>query len=31
MSIRKRKWTTGKGDEKTAWVVDYVDGRARAG
>jgi integrase len=25
MSIRKRTWTTGKGEEKTAWVVDYVD------
>lgn len=25
MSIRKRTWTTGKGVEKTAWVVDYVD------
>lgn len=27
MSIRKRTWTTGKGVEKTAWVVDYVDGK----
>lgn len=25
MSIRKRTWATGKGVEKTAWVVDYVD------
>ncbi|MDI6025635.1 site-specific integrase [Corticibacterium sp. UT-5YL-CI-8] len=25
MSIRKRTWTTPKGVEKTAWVVDYVD------
>ena len=25
MSIRKRKWTTNKGVEKEAWVVDYVD------
>lgn len=25
MSIRKRTWTTGKGEEKTAWVVDYTD------
>jgi len=25
MSIRKRQWTTGKGEERTAWVVDYVD------
>lgn len=26
MSIRKRAWTTAKGEDKTAWVVDYVDG-----
>jgi integrase len=26
MSIRKRSWTTAKGEDKTAWVVDYVDG-----
>lgn len=25
MSVRKRQWTTAKGAEKTAWVVDYVD------
>lgn len=25
MSVRKRTWTTGKGVEKTAWVVDYID------
>ncbi|RUU96662.1 site-specific integrase [Mesorhizobium sp. M1A.F.Ca.IN.020.06.1.1] len=25
MSIRKRKWTTAKGEAKTAWVVDYKD------
>jgi integrase len=25
MSIRKRVWTTGGGEEKTAWVVDYTD------
>jgi integrase len=25
MSIRKRAWKDGKGVEKTAWVVDYVD------
>jgi integrase len=25
MSIRKRAWTTSKGAEKEAWVVDYVD------
>ncbi|AZO51230.1 MULTISPECIES: tyrosine-type recombinase/integrase [unclassified Mesorhizobium] len=27
MSIRKRTWTTAKGVEKTAWVVDYVDAK----
>jgi integrase len=25
MSVRKRAWTTSKGKEKEAWVVDYVD------
>ena len=25
MSVRKRTWTTPKGEEKSAWVVDYVD------
>ncbi|CAA0096934.1 Tyrosine recombinase XerC [Starkeya nomas] len=25
MSVRKRNWTTAKGEEKTAWVVDYLD------
>jgi integrase len=25
MSIRKRAWTTAKGAEKEAWVVDYTD------
>ena len=25
MSVRKRKWTTRKGAEKEAWIVDYVD------
>ncbi|MCI5073963.1 site-specific integrase [Oricola sp.] len=29
MSVRKRTWTTGKGDERTAWVVDYVDTKGR--
>lgn len=29
MSIRKRTWTTGTGDEKTAWVVDYVDTKGK--
>lgn len=27
MSVRKRKWTTGKGVEKEAWVVDYADAK----
>ena len=27
MSIRKRKWTTAKGVEKEAWIVDYPDGK----
>lgn len=27
MSIRKRTWTTAKGEEKSAWVVDYVDAK----
>ncbi|MEP2988462.1 MAG: tyrosine-type recombinase/integrase [Parasphingorhabdus sp.] len=25
MSIRKRKWTNARGEEKTAWQVDYRD------
>lgn len=25
MSVRKRTWTTGKGEAREAWVVDYVD------
>jgi integrase len=25
MSVRKRTWTTSKGVEKEAWIVDYVD------
>jgi len=25
VSVRKRTWVSGKGAEKTAWVVDYVD------
>src|SRR5271163_63256 len=25
MSVRKRAWTTAKGVEKEAWVVDYID------
>src|SRR5690348_5618325 len=25
MSVRKRQWTTRKGEVKEAWIVDYVD------
>lgn len=25
MSVRKREWVTGKGEAKTAWVVDFAD------
>jgi integrase len=25
MSVRKRVWTTSKGETKEAWIVDYVD------
>jgi integrase len=25
MSVRKRTWTTAKGDSKEAWIVDYAD------
>src|SRR5271163_4154593 len=25
MSVRKRAWTSSKGEHKEAWVVDYVD------
>lgn len=27
MSTRKRKWTTSRGVQKEAWVVDYVDAK----
>jgi integrase len=27
MSVRKRTWTTGKGEEKSSWIVDYTDGK----
>ena len=30
MSIRKRSWTTAKGEQKEAWVVDYFDGKGTA-
>lgn len=29
MSVRKRSWRTGSGDERTAWIVDYVDTRGK--
>lgn len=29
MSVRKRTWTTDKGQEKSAWVVDYVDTKGK--
>lgn len=29
MSVRKRSWVNGKGEEKTAWVVDYVDTKGK--
>lgn len=29
MSVRKRIWTTPKGEEKSAWVVDYFDGTGK--
>lgn len=29
MSIRKREWTTPKGEQKSAWVVDYVDAKGK--
>jgi len=25
MSVRKRNWKTSKGEDRTAWIVDYVD------
>ncbi len=25
MSVRRRTWTTGKGEERSGWVVDYAD------
>ena len=25
MSVRKRKWTTRRGEAKEAWIVDYAD------
>ena len=25
MSVRKRTWTTRKGEQKESWIVDYID------
>ena len=25
MSVRKRQWKTSRGEDREAWVVDYVD------
>jgi len=25
MSVRKREWTTSKGEKKEAWITDYID------
>jgi len=29
MSVRKRKWRTAKGEDREAWIVDYVDQHGR--
>lgn len=29
MSVRKREWTSPKGEAKSAWVVDYTDGKGK--
>jgi integrase len=29
MSVRKRKWTTRLGEQREAWVVDYVDAEGK--
>jgi integrase len=29
MAVRKRVWTTRKGEQKEAWVADYVDGAGK--
>ena len=29
MSVRKRKWTTRSGEEREAWVVDYLQNGER--
>ena len=29
MSVRKRTWTTPKGEERSAWVVNYTDAQGK--
>jgi len=29
MSVRKHKWTTRKGEQREAWLVDYTDGSGK--
>jgi integrase len=29
MAAWKRKWTTSKGDEREAWVIEYRDGDSK--
>lgn len=29
MSVRKREWTTKRGEAKAAWVVDYIDTKGK--
>ena len=29
VSVRKRNWTTAKGEVRQSWVVDYVDGAGK--
>lgn len=29
MAVKKREWVTAKGEERSAWVVDYYDGNKR--
>lgn len=31
MSVRKRTWTTSKGEPKEAWIVTYTDAVAKPG
>ncbi len=28
MSVRKRTWSNRRGEERTAWIVDYFDGKS---